>query len=177
MEYANHGITEAQEVADNIAIDLRRRDRLVAGIYVQQLVSAALEELQTDESLELFEAQTSEYIDQQGAAGIAALDARLLRSTDPVAEPLARRFLRALGNPRTPTIDIIARQMLLTQLASSSAGRRSAAASALGAFPNSATLTALERRAAVETNRIVVAKLHAHIRVFKANGLSSAKII
>ncbi len=149
--------------------------RLVAGLEAQQLVNEALEELQTEEMLELFEVRSSEFIDQNGVAGIAAFETYLLRSTNPVTEPLIRRFLRALGSVRTPAVDTVARQVLLSQLSSLSGGRRSAAASALGAFPSLATLVALEQRAAVENNRIVLATLQAHIRVFRANGLSSTQ--
>jgi hypothetical protein len=147
----------------------------VAGLEAQQLVNEALEELQTEEMLELFEVRSSEFIDQNGVAGIAAFETYLLRSTNPVTEPLIRRFLRALGSVRTPAVDTVARQVLLSQLSSLSGGRRSAAASALGAFPSLATLVALEQRAAVENNRIVLATLQAHIRVFRANGLSSTQ--
>jgi hypothetical protein len=152
--------------------------RLLASTEVNQLVNAALEELQTEEALELFETRASAFLDLHGVAGIAALETHLLRSRgDPAVEPLARRVLRALGNVRAPAIDTVARHVLFSQLSSSSGGRRSAAASALGAFPSLTTLVALEQRAAVEKNRIVLATLQAHIRVFKANGLSSAKAV
>ena len=58
-----------------------------------------------------------------------------------------------------------------------SAGRRSAAASALGAFPDAMVLAALERRAAVEKNRIVLATLKAHIRVLKGDAASTLRRI
>jgi hypothetical protein len=151
--------------------------RLPATLEAQHLLDTALNELQTEGMLEQLEAQTKEFIDRHGIAGIAVLEAKLIRPHNDLAtEPLARRFLRALGNPRTPTIDAAAKHLLLSQLASESGGRRSAAASALGAFPSAATLTALQKRATVEKNRIVLATLNAHIRVLTANGISPTKV-
>jgi hypothetical protein len=157
--------------------DFTWESRLAASFAAHHLVIAALDDLQTEDNLEHFQEGASEFIDHHGKAGIVALETLLLRDANPTKEPLARRFLRALGNQRSPAVDEAAKQLLLVQLDSVSGGRRSAAASALGAFSNASVLTALERRAAIEDNRIVRATLVAHIRVFRSNGASSSKTI
>jgi hypothetical protein len=70
--------------------------RLTANLEAQQLLNAALNELQTEDMLEQFEAQTKQFIDQHGVAGIAILEARLIRPNDRASEPLARRFLKSV---------------------------------------------------------------------------------
>lgn len=150
---------------------------LMAGVAAEHLVREALGELQTEDNLDQFQENAVEFLDHHGLAGILALESQLLRFSGYETEPLARRFLRALGSCRTPTVDEASMQILFVQLDSPSGGRRSAAASALGAFPSALTLTEFERRASVEKNRIVRATLQAHIRTFKANGLSSSKTV
>ena len=157
--------------------DVSWEARLMASLAAHHLVSATLDELQTEDSLEQFQERAAEFIDDHGQAGILALDTRLLRSAAPTTEPLARRFLRALGNRRSAPVDQATKHLLLVQLNSVSGGRRSAAASALGAFPSAAMLAALERRTEIEDNRIVRATLAAQIRVFRSNGLSSSKAV
>jgi hypothetical protein len=96
---------------------------------------------------------------------------------EPAVGPLAWKFLNALSVRRGQPIDDVARAILLSHLDSTSAGRRSAAASALGSFPDGVVLTALERRAATEKNRMVLATLNAHIRTLRRDALSTAKIL
>lgn len=148
-------------------------DRHVAGVEAQQLVNLALEELPTEEAIESFEVQFSDFIEQHGVAGVTALELRLLRANDPALEPWGWVFLTALGYSRDPSVDAVARQILVGEIISSSAGRRAAAASAMGAFSSPSTLATLEQRAAIETNRVVLATLQAHIRVLKGNGISA----
>jgi hypothetical protein len=150
-----------------------QRDKLVANIEAQQLVTLLLEELPSEEATASFEVQFSEFIEQHGVAGIAALESRLLRANDPALEPWGWVFLTALGNSRDPSIDVAAQRVLFGEIASSSAGRRAAAVSAIGAFPTPSTLVTFEQRAAIETNRIVLATLQAHIRVLKGHGIST----
>jgi hypothetical protein len=150
---------------------------LMASVAAENLIRDALDELRTEDNLDLFQENAVEFLDHHGLAGILALDSQLLRFTVHETEPLARRFLRALGSRRAPAIDEASMQILFVQLDSPSGGRRSAAASALGAFPSALTLAEFERRVTVEKNRIVHATLQAHIRTFKANGLSSSKAV
>jgi hypothetical protein len=145
-----------------------------ARVEAKELVSAFLEEVRTDEILERCELAISDIIDRHGKGGIAALQAEVF---EPTVEPLAWKFLNALGARRGQPIDDVARAILLGHLGSTSAGRRSAAATALGSFPDRVVLTALERRAAIETNRIVLATLKAHIRTLRRDALSTAKIL
>jgi hypothetical protein len=151
------------------------QDRFLANAESRQFINSAIENLQTEEALELFEVQVSEFIDKHAMAGIRSLQRTLLETNNPINEALARRFLRSLGVERTPQIDAVAKDILLTQLYSVSAGRRSAAASSLGAFPSYSILMALEGRLAIEENKVVRATLEAHIRVFKANGIPFTK--
>jgi hypothetical protein len=152
------------------------RDRFLANAESQQFINVAIENLQTEEALELFEIRVSEFIDKHGIAGIRSLQRTLLETNNPTNEPLARRFLRSLGSHRTPAIDAVSKDILFSQIHSISAGRRSAAASSLGAFPSYSMLMVFEARLAIEKNKIVRATLEAHIRVFKANGLSFTKV-
>jgi hypothetical protein len=91
--------------------ELPRRDKLVAGIEAQQLVTLVLEELPSEEATESFEVQFSEFIEQHGVAGIAALESRLLCANDPALEPWGWVFLTALGNSRDPSIDAAAQPL------------------------------------------------------------------
>lgn len=145
-----------------------------ARLEVKELVSAFLDDVRTDETLERCELVISDIIDRYGKRGIAALQAEI---SEPAIEPLAWKFLNALGVRRGQSIDGVARSILLRHLNSRSAGRRSAAASALGAFPDAVVLAALERRAALENNRIVLATLKAHIRVLKGDAPSTPQNI
>jgi hypothetical protein len=149
-------------------------DNSEARIEVRGLVSAFLKEVQTDETLERCELVISDIIDRFDKEGIAALQAELF---EPAIKSLAWKFLYALGVRRGQPIDDVARGILLSQLDSTSAGRRSAAASALGSFPDEAVLTALQRRAAIEKNRMVLATLNAHIRTMKSEALPATKIL
>ena len=158
-------------------IDLSWKTNWMAGREADQILQETLEQVQTEESLEKFEVSAAEFVDGHGVTGIGVLESRLLRTGDASTEPLARRFLRALGAQRGAAIDGRATRLLIEQLNSPSGGRRSAAASALGAFPSRQILTALERRKEIETNRIVLATLEAHIRVFRSNGVSSTKAV
>ena len=163
---AQTSLTESEEV--DIAVDYE----------AQILVNTALETIETEDSLEQFQQSAQEFINRYGDMGIAALNIRLLQpSPSPSIEPLARRFITALGTQRGQPLDDDVKRLLMLQLTSSRAGRRSAAASALGAFRDPIVLAAFEERAKIEKNRIVRATLAAHIRVFKANGLSAAKIV
>ena len=134
---------------------------------VMELLSLFLENVQTEEIQERCEVTISAIIDTYGTIGIVALEAQLVGSA---LEPLFWRFLTALGVRRGEPTDRMASEILLRQLNSPSPGRRAAAASALGAIPDAAVLTALERRAAVEQNRMVKATLNAHIRTLKRHG-------
>jgi hypothetical protein len=142
---------------------------------VTELISVFLENVQTEETLERCELAISDIIDSYGKNGIAALEAQLLESA--ALEPLFWRFLTALGARRGDPTDQLAKQILLRHLNSSSAGRRAAATSALGAFSDGALLNDLERRAAVEKNRMVIATLNAHIRALKRDAVSAPKIL
>jgi hypothetical protein len=144
-----------------------------------EIISTTRNELQTEEALDTFERRLSEFIDRHGAAAIHVIDAELIRPTKGTLQPLTFRALRALGAHRTPIVDSVAEALLMSQLSGASAGRRSATASALGAFPSPAVLTALEERLAVETNRFVIPTLKAQIRFFKAHGIgiSSTKAV
>jgi hypothetical protein len=146
-----------------------------ASVEAKELVSAFLEDVQTDETLERCELMILDIIDRYGKAGIAALEAQVF--DEPAVGPLAWKFLNALGVRRGKPIDDVARAILLSNLDSTSAGRRSAAASALGSFPDEVVLAALERRAAIEKNRMVLATLNAHIRTLRRDALSTAKIL
>jgi hypothetical protein len=146
-----------------------------ASVEAKELVSAFLEDVQTDEALERYELMISDIIDRYGQGGIAALEAQVSEET--AVGPLAWKFLNALGVRRGRLIDDVARGILLRNLDSRSAGRRSAAASALGSFPDGVVLAALERRAAIEKNRMVLATLNAHIRTLRRDALSPAKIL
>jgi hypothetical protein len=139
----------------------------------KQLILEFLNNLQTEESMENYELAISDIIDRHGRTGIAALEAQLFR---PPVEPLSWKFLGALGVRRGLPLDNVAKRILLSHINSTSAGRRSAATSALSAFPDAMVLEALERRAAIETNRIVLATLKAHIRVLRGDGLPASKI-
>jgi hypothetical protein len=123
-----------------------------ARVEAKEIVSAFLEEVRTDETLERCELVISDIIDRYGMRGIAALQAEVFEAA---VEPLAWKF----------------------HLDSASAGHRSAAASALGSFPDEAVLTALERHAAIEQNRMVLATLKAHIRKLRRDALSASKIL
>lgn len=150
-------------------------DSSEARVEAKELVTAFLEEVRTDETLERCELVISDIIDRYGMGGIAALQAEVFEAA---VEPLAWKFLYALGARRGQPIDDAARAILLSHLDSTSAGRRSAAASALGSFPDRVVLTALERQAAIEKNRMVLATLNAHIRTLKRDAaLSAAKIL
>jgi hypothetical protein len=138
-----------------------------------QLVDIS-EDVQTDETLERCESMISDIIDRYGKGGIAALEAHVF---DDAVGPLTWKFLNSLGVRRGQPIDDVARGILLMHLDSTSAGRRSAAASALGSFPDGVVLAALERRAAIEKNRMVLATLNAHIRTLRRDAVSSAKIL
>jgi hypothetical protein len=139
----------------------------------KQLILEFLNDLQTEDSMENYELAISDIIDRHGKTGIAALEAQLFR---PAVEPLSWKFLGALGVRRGVRLDVVAKRILLGHLNSTSAGRRSASVSALGAFPDAVVLRALERRAAIETTRIVLATLKAHISVLRRDGLPTAKI-
>lgn len=145
-----------------------------ARVEAKELVSAFLEEVRTDEILERCELAISDIIHRHGKRGIAALQAEVF---EPTVEPLAWKFLNALGARRGQPIDDVARGILLNHLDSTSAGRRSAAASALGSSPDRVVLIALERRAAIEKNRMVLATVKAHIRTLRRDALSTAKIL
>jgi hypothetical protein len=145
-----------------------------ARVEAKELVSAFLEDVQTDETLERCESMISDIIDRYGKGGIAALEAHVF---DDAVGPLTWKFLNSLGVRRGQPIDDVARGILLMHLDSTSAGRRSAAASALGSFPDGVVLAALERRAAIEKNRMVLATLNAHIRTLRRDAVSSAKIL
>lgn len=133
---------------------------------VTDLLSLFLENVQTEEIQDRCELMISGIIDNYGTIGIAALETRL---QGPPLEPLFWKFLTALGARRGEPTDGIAKEILLRQLDSPSAGRRAAAASALGAISGAAVLTALERRATIEQNRMVKATLSAHMRALKRN--------
>ena len=148
-----------------------------APFMASRLIADGLECMQTEDELDRFEAAAEEFIDQYGLSGIASLNRRLLDVRSPDTEPLARKFMRALGRRRTPTIDAVLKRILIAQLHSTSGGRRSAAATALGAFPSIATLTAMEYRSAVEQNRFVLATIRANIRVFRSHGISAAQAV
>ena len=153
----------------------RSVDSSEARVEAKELVTAFLEEVRTDETLERCELVISDIIDRYGMGGIAALQAEVFEAA---VEPLAWKFLYALGVRRGQLVDDVARAILLSQLHSTSAGRRSAAASALGSFPDGVVLTALERQVAMEKNRMVLATLNAQIRTLKRDAaLSAAKII
>jgi hypothetical protein len=145
-----------------------------AHVEAKELLSAFLEDVQTDETLERCELMISDIIDRYGKGGIAALEAHVF---DDAVGPLAWKFLNSLGVRRGQPVDDVARGILLRHLDSTSAGRRSAAASALGSFPDRVVLAALERRAAIEKNRMVLATLSAHIRTLRRDAVSSAKIL
>jgi hypothetical protein len=152
-----------------------------ARVEAKELVSAFLEDVQTEETLERCELMISDIIDRYGKGGIAALEAHVFDqpAVGPLAcvGPLAWKFLNALGVRRGQPIDDVARAILLSHLDSTSAGRRSAAASALGSHPDGVVLAALERRAAIEKNRMVLATLNAHIRTLRRDALPTAKIL
>jgi hypothetical protein len=145
-----------------------------ASVEAEELVAAFLEDVQTDETLERCELMISDIIDRYGKGGVAAVEAQVF--DEPAVGPLAWKFLNALGVRRGQPIDDVARAILLSNLDSTSAGCRSAAASALGSFPDGVVLAALERRAAIEKNRMVLATLNAHIRTLRRDALSTAKI-
>ena len=146
-----------------------------ACVEAKELVSAFLEDVQTEETLERCELMISDIIDRYGKGGIAALEAHVF--DEPAVGPLAWKFLNALGVRREQPIDDVARAILLSHLNSTSGGRRSAAASALGSYPDGVVLAALERRAAIEKNRMVLATLNAHIRTLRRDALPTAKIL
>jgi hypothetical protein len=141
---------------------------------VTELLSVFLENVPTDELQDRCEVAISGIIDRYGQIGIRVLERRLV---GPALEPLFWRFLTALGARRSEPIDQIAKEILLRHLNSPSGGRRAAAASALGAICDGAVLAALERRAAIEQNRMVKATLHAHIRTLNPHALPPAKIL
>ena len=141
---------------------------------VTDLLSLFLENVQTEEIQDRCELTISGIIDSYGTIGVAALEAQL---AGPALEPLFWKFLTALGVRRDEPTDRMAKEILLRQLDSPSAGRRAASASALGAISDAAVLTALERRAALEQNRMVKATLNAHIRTVKRHGLPAPKIL
>ena len=143
-------------------------------VEAKELVSTFREDVRTEGALDRYELVISDIIDRYGTRGIAALQAEVF---EPAIEPLGWKFLNALGVRRGQPIDNVARAILLRHLNSISAGQRSAAASALGAFPDAVVLAALERRAAVENNRIVLATLKAHIQVLKGDAASTPKNI
>jgi hypothetical protein len=149
------------------------RDDPQSRFETRQLIVSYLEDRHTEESMEIFELEICDIIDRYEERGIAALETQL---SEPDLEPLSWKFLAALGVRRGWPLDNLAKRILLGNLNSRSAGRRSAAASALGAFPDEVVLAALEHREAIETNRIVLATLKAHIRVLKRDGLPIAKI-
>jgi hypothetical protein len=175
VQYAQPLTSETQFLEYNFGVSWQTS--LLAALEADQFLREALGDLQTVELLEAFEAKAAEFIDENGVIGISVLELRLLRAGDLSTEPFARRFIRALGSPRGLAVDHVAMQLLIMQLNSTSGGRRSAAASALGVFRNDQVLAALEQRRQVENNRFVLATLDAHIRAFRPDGLSSSKAV
>jgi hypothetical protein len=141
------------------------------------LITDGMEMLQTEDELDQFQNAATEFLTLYDRDGISAMGRRLLHCNDPELEPLARRFLRALGQQRSPAFNGAATNTLLGQINSHSGGRRSAAAAALGAFPSPAIMLVLQDRSAVETNKFVKAGIDANLRVFKANGISAPKAV
>jgi len=151
------------------------QNSLVAALEAEQLLAAYRGRVLTEDNLDDFESACVIFVAQYGVAGISALEKRLLRGGVEETDALARRYLRALGTRHDEVADREAMRLLLSELGSSSAGRRSAAASALGTFPNALVLSVMERRKKTEKNRMVLATLDAHIRNIRSNGTSSTK--
>jgi hypothetical protein len=175
LEEAEEPLEEATATTGSVANEIS-----APHAEVTELLSLFLENVQTEEIQDRCELIISGIIDSYGTSGIDALQAHLVVQAQlvaPTLEPLFWKFLTALGVRRGDPTDRIAKEILLRHLNSPSAGRRAASASALGAIPDAAVLTALERRAAVEQNRMVQATLNAHIRTLKRHGLPAPKIL